>query len=140
MTGSEISERLQRGGVRPTAQRIAIYNWLWEHRVHPVADTIGKALAELYPTLSRTTVYSTLKLFADAGLVTPLTIEEGELRYDVNVEFHAHFKCRVCGGVFDLELPAATIPRRVDQFLVERVLLDYYGVCPKCAAEKNEVK
>ena len=60
-------EKLQAAGIRPSEPRICIYEYLWENRVHPGAEGIYKQLSPLHPTLSLTTVYNTLKLFADAG-------------------------------------------------------------------------
>ncbi len=124
-------EKLQAAGIRPSEPRICIYEYLWENRVHPGAEGIYKQLSPLHPTLSLTTVYNTLKLFAKHGIVQVLTIESGELRYDIRTDFHAHFKCRKCGKVTDLMLPMPDLTPSPD-FQVEHTVLDFYGTCPEC--------
>lgn len=136
---SEAIAILKKHDLRPSSPRITIYSYLLAHLIHPGADTIYRALLPENPTLSLTTVYNTLKLFVQYGLVTPLTIEDGEVRYDVNTAFHAHFKCRVCGGVsdfFSAEFESG-IPHPAPEYLVESVHLDFYGVCPHCREKKN---
>lgn len=121
-------------GLRGSEQRIAIYDFLLKNRIHPGAEEIFKFLQNQHPTLSLTTVYNTLKAFEAHGLVTPITIENGELRYDVNVSFHAHFKCRKCQRLFDVDSPTMDMQKEMPTgFKVEAVHLDYYGICPDCA-------
>lgn len=125
---------LQAASIRPSEPRICIYEFLLANRIHPGAEEIHKLLHADHPTLSLTTVYNTLKLFAEHKLVQVLTIESGELRYDINTDFHAHFKCRSCGKVHDLfiEQPSIAIDPR---YQVEGLCLDFYGICPVCAGK-----
>ena len=106
---AECIARLQTVGLRPSEPRIAVLAFLMKNRIHPVAETIYKSLAPEYPTLSRTTVYNTLKLFEENKIVMPLTIEDGELRYDINTSFHGHFKCRKCHIVTDISTSTFTV-------------------------------
>jgi hypothetical protein len=57
---------LQSAGVKPSPQRVAILQWLIDNRCHPTVDEIYRALEQIYPTLSRTTVYNTMWLLAEA--------------------------------------------------------------------------
>ena len=52
-------------GIHPSVQRIAIMDYLIKHRTHPTVDEVYTALSDEIPTLSKTTVYNTLKLFAE---------------------------------------------------------------------------
>ena len=54
-------ERLLDHNIKPSVQRIAIMQYLMEYPVHPSADDIYTALSPSMPTLSKTTVYNTLK-------------------------------------------------------------------------------
>ena len=128
---NELVSELRARGISPSPQRIAVYGFLKSHPIHPTADTIMKELKPILPTLSLTTVYNTLKLFAEHGIVQVLTIESGELRYDIRTDFHAHFKCRKCGKVTDLMLPMPDLAPSPD-FQVEHTVLDFYGTCPEC--------
>ena len=99
-----IAEKLKTYSIRPSAHRLAIYRYLDEKRNHPTAEMIYQALAPENPTLSRTTVYNTLKTFAEHTAVQEVIIEDGEMRYDADITPHAHFKCKVCGCVHDFFL------------------------------------
>lgn len=126
--------------VRPSMQRIAIMKYLMEHRTHPTVDTIYNDLLPSIPTLSRTTVYNTLELFSAKHAVLALTIDKRNVRYDACTIPHAHFMCRKCGHVFDVELDAISIELlyNTDEFLVEKVELNSVGLCPDCRKEEEE--
>ncbi len=139
-TREESIRKLRERGLRPSEQRIAVYSYLLENRIHPCAEGIYQALSPQYPTLSRTTVYNTLKSFEESGLVMRLTIEDGEVRYDVNTIFHAHFKCEHCKSVTDF-FPAGfeeKIPHPGNGYEVSQIRLDFYGTCPACSERKAE--
>ena len=93
---------LSEAGVRPSVQRVAVYSYLCEHPVHPTVETLYASLSPEYPTLSKTTIYNTLKLFEEKNLVHSLKIEDDKLRYDADIRPHIHFKCEKCGKVFDV--------------------------------------
>ena len=130
------AERLRESGIRPSAQRIAVYSWLYGQRNHPTAEMIYQALAPDFPMLSRTTVYNTLKLFIAEGVIQPVLIEDGEMRFDADLRRHGHCKCRKCGAVYDLFFPEETVlPEPADGFRVEETHLYYRGLCADCASE-----
>lgn len=107
--------------------------YLDEHRVHPTVDKIYADLVKEMPTLSKTTVYNTLKSLAEAGLIANLTISGHEARFDYNVDPHAHFMCKKCGRVIDIE--RKRIRRRkkeVQGNKVEEIHVYYKGICKKC--------
>lgn len=56
------TEQLIEHNIRPSVQRVAIMQYLLDHRTHPTADDIYTELVKTMPTLSRTTVYNTLQL------------------------------------------------------------------------------
>lgn len=141
----QITSHLTAHGIRPSAQRIAIMRYLMENRVHPTADMIYNDLIAENPTLSRTTVYNTLWLFADQHAVKALTIDRTNTRFDYSEEPHAHFMCRGCGSIFDV--PATVSPTirssAMQQPLhVEHMDIHYTGLCDQCynAAHTPEIK
>ncbi len=131
---SEIIRHFQRCKLRLSEQRLLIYGYLLEHRTHPAAEGIYRALAPDHPSLSLTTVYNTLRMLAEHRLIQPVMIEDGQVRYDADTTFHAHFKCRLCGKIYDIPLKK---PERIEMpddagFVTETMHLDYYGQCPQC--------
>lgn len=90
-------------GKRYSRQRELIYEALMHTDQHPTAEMIYQWLKPTNPNLSLGTVYRNLNLLADEGAAVRMAFPVE--RYDANVEPHAHFRCQVCGGVFDLDLP-----------------------------------
>ena len=126
-------------GKRYSRQRELIYNCLRASKEHPTAEMIYNWLKPRNPTLSLGTVYRNLNLLAEEGIIIrmPFPVE----RYDADTSRHAHFRCGVCGGVFDLEglgydsrLDHAAAARSGHR--VERHELLFSGVC-KCCGEKE---
>ena len=130
-------EYLMGHGVKPSVQRLAVMEYLLMHFTHPTADEIYSALIEKIPTLSKTTVYNTLKLFVEHGAVKMLTIDEKNVMFDADTSSHAHFLCTKCNKVYDLPLHAAKLHKCVvipDDFDVEDVAVYVRGVCKACKA------
>ena len=126
-------------GIKPSVQRIAIMDYLMTHRTHPAIDEIYLALCEEIPTLSKTTVYNTLKLFVEHGAAQMLTIDERNTCYDSDIQIHAHFLCKKCGKIFDL--PASIEQTKVsamdeEGFKVEEIHQYFKGFCPSCLMEE----
>jgi Fur family transcriptional regulator, peroxide stress response regulator len=126
---------LKEKGIQPSHQRIRIWESLAATTAHPSADSIYRQLAREMPTLSRTTVYSTLDLLVKSGLAQRLALSGNELRFDANTSPHAHFHCRLCGEVSDLPGPVCpSLPEAPKGFIVESSQLYAEGLCPRCAA------
>ena len=80
-TNINARDYLEKCGIKPSLQRIAIVEYLMENRIHPTADDIYHALCIQVPTLSKTTVYNTMRLFAEQGAVLPLVIDDKNVRH-----------------------------------------------------------
>ncbi len=135
---TEVYTKLIEHGVRPSLQRIAILQYLLTHFNHPTVDDVYRALCTKIPTLSRTTVYNTLRLLADHHVAQMLTIDDHHLCYDGNVEPHVHFICKECGKVVDLfseKAPSLRKPVVVDGNIIEEKQLFYRGICKECASK-----
>ena len=121
--------------IKPSVQRMAIMDYLMAHCTHPTVEEIYSALSPTMPTLSKTTVYNTLKLLTDQGAVRMLSIDERFTCYDTHTEPHAHFLCRKCGQVYDLPLPTGPIKVEAadsEGHDVEEIHYYYKGVCKQC--------
>ena len=68
--------------IKPSVQRLAVMEYLSAHHTHPTADEIYNALVGQIPTLSKTTVYNTLRLFVRQGAATMLTIDGHNACFD----------------------------------------------------------
>ncbi len=135
----EIKEFLKKKGLQPSFQRVKILEFLDKNRIHPTADEIFKSLLQTVPTISKATVYNTLRSFVEKGIVQELTIEENELRYDIVTEPHIHFKCRICGKIYDIPLEdCEALKLKGSGFKVEKIEIYLRGVCPICARERMD--
>ena len=133
-TKGEIRNRLLEFGIKPSLHRIAIMEYLMEHLTHPAVDTIFNDLYPSIPTLSKTTVYNTLKLLEEQGAIQVITIDDKNLRYDAVISCHAHFKCKQCGSVQDLPLNDRAIfeIKDSDDFILTECQVYYKGYCKQC--------
>ena len=137
MKPGEIAALLTAHHLRPTQQRIAVYQYLRSHPTHPTADTIYQALLAQFPTFSRTTIYNSLHSLADAGLIRTVNIEAEEQRFDGNAADHGHFRCRCCGRLFDFDIhPDALRQMCPTGFRAEIQDVFLNGVCASCEAER----
>ncbi|MDR0756235.1 MAG: transcriptional repressor [Tannerella sp.] len=120
-------------GIKPSVHRIGIMEYLLSHRTHPTVDEVYSDLLPGIPTLSKTTVYNTMKLFVEQGVAIQVDIDERNARFDGVIEAHAHFYCKKCGCIKDLPLPQIdwAMPETSD-FTVEETSINLKGVCAEC--------
>ena len=90
--------------IKPSVQRIAVMKYLWEHRCHPSANDIYEALHPDMPTLSLTTVYNTLNLFAEKGAALSIQTGERMCHFDGDMSPHMHLYCTECGRIIDMSM------------------------------------
>jgi Fur family ferric uptake transcriptional regulator/Fur family peroxide stress response transcriptional regulator len=137
-TQVEVIKRLEQFGVKPSLQRIAIMGYVMDNLVHPTVDAVFSGLSSSIPTLSKTTVYSTLKLLARQGAVLELNIDEKNVRYDANIFRHAHFRCKHCGSVYDVPVDdfEALTKKSAGDLTITESQLYYKGYCGRCKAEE----
>lgn len=136
-------ECLQAHNIHPSVQRIAVMEYLLNHHTHPTVEDIYTELHPQIPTLSRTTVYNTLKLFASQGAATMLTIDEKRACYDSVLTPHAHFICRKCGHIYDVDLKDTGNQVHTSELPaghVEEEHVYYKGICKHCLAKEAEDK
>jgi Fur family peroxide stress response transcriptional regulator len=142
MKENEAYERLIANGVRPSAQRLAIMEYLLTHHTHPTVEEVYRGLNTKIPTLSRTTVYNTLRILSEHHAAQMLTIDDHHICYDGDTEPHVHFFCKHCGKVLDLmeaEAPAVDV-KNIGSNIVDEVHLYYKGTCAECARRQEKAK
>lgn len=134
--GLTITEILREKGFKVTPQRLAIYKILMETKKHPTAEVIFSELQAQYPTMSLATVYKTIEVLKEMGLVTALNVGEDSFRYDANMEPHIHMICQECSEVIDLfgmdlsVLSVAAEEKSGYQIMEHQVY--FYGSCGEC--------
>ncbi len=119
------ANRLRDHDVSLTPQRQMIYAHLLGRYDHPNAEMVYQSLKPANPHLSKMTVYNVLSALVKHRLVERIHIENDEMRYDADMSFHAHFRCRHLQSY--MKLPAGCV--------VEDEQLVYYGVCAECNAK-----
>ena len=124
-------------GIRPSLQRIEIMRYLLTHPTHPTIDEIFMELKKRIPTVSRTTIYNTLRMFSEKGGALMITIDEHHVCYDGTTTPHAHFSCKVCGRVFDMQPPTPQ-STAIEGFSIDDAQLYYKGVCADCQRKRKE--
>lgn len=97
----EIADTIRMHGHRATPQRILIYEAMWRAGSHPNVSDIYEYAIKTDPSISLATVYKTLHLFSQIGLVRETGFRDGSTRYDPDTEFHIHLVCNRCGKVED---------------------------------------
>lgn len=125
---------LQAHNIKATEQRIAVLDYLMEHKTHPNVEEIYVELSHTMPTLSKTTIYNTLNLFVQSGLALELNFSAAESRYDGDMRPHAHFHCRKCNRVYDMPMPVV-VHERMHVHAIEHTQVYYSGVCNHCKEE-----
>ena len=138
------TEQCRCSGMKVTHQRMEVFRELAGTAEHPDAESIYQAVSSRLPAISRDTVYRTLSMLEEAGLVKKAQALAGPARYDANIDRHHHFVCTECGLVRDIfsetldKLPVPPAAQRVGRVLSTHVQLQ--GICAACAAGKREKK
>ena len=105
----DLIEKLERAGIRPSAQRVAIAAYVLSTEDHPSADVVWSRVKAEFPMVSRATVYNTLQLFREHGLVQQLVLAEGSVVFDPKVEPHHHFVDDETGAIHDIPWTALRV-------------------------------
>lgn len=118
--------RLRDHGVQPSAHRVAIADYVLFTEEHPSADVVWKRVSEKFPYLSRATVYNTLNLFVEKGLLRTLSLSDDSMVFDPIMERHHHFIDRETGTIHDI--PWDQVQVRNVHSLTEFEIHDYQVV------------
>jgi len=146
VSAAEIEQRiehfrttLKESGMKLTHQRLEIFREIAGSCEHPDADTVFKGVRERVPNVSLDTVYRTLWMLTDRGLLQTLGCHRGRAQFDANTKKHHHFICTKCGVAHDFysdefnELPVPDDVRRMGA--VEDTHVEVRGICADC--QKN---
>jgi Fe2+ or Zn2+ uptake regulation protein len=100
---------LEERGVQPSAQRVAIARYVLHTDEHPSADQVFAKVKRSFPMVSRATVYNTLNLFVEKGLLREHVLAEGKSVFDPNLAPHHHFIDDETGAIFDVPWGAVRV-------------------------------
>lgn len=133
---------IRAAGVKRTPQRLEIYRQTVGTGDHPDIETIHRNVRKKMPSVSLDTVYRTLDLFRDLGLVSSLRPLPGHIRFDANTAPHHHFVCTRCGLIRDFidpDLDALKVPAAARALgRVESARVEVRGLCQPCTTGKNK--
>jgi Fur family peroxide stress response transcriptional regulator len=138
---NHLKAALRRSGVKLTHQRLEIFREVAKSGDHPGVETIFLGVRQRVPTVALDTVYRTLWLLIDLGLLTTLGPPRGRVRFDANLSSHHHFICRKCGMTRDFschEFDRLKIPDTVKTLgNVETSQIEIRGICYRCSKKNN---
>lgn len=121
---SQLIERLKAAGVTPTQQRVEIAAILFARDQHMSADQVLALVNNASPRVSKATVYNTLGLFAEKGLVREVIVDPTKVFYDSNTTNHHHFYNADTGDLMDIDpatIEIATLPTLPEGTVAEGV-------------------
>ena len=144
----EVERRMQgfrdacaRAGVRITPQRVEIFQEVARTEEHPDAETVLRRVRKRLTNVSLDTVYRTLGLLEELGLLSKVDVLCDRARFDANREQHHHFVCTQCGAVRDFVRPEwdhCAVPEEVKTMgEVMSMHVQLRGLCAACAAKKR---
>ncbi len=110
----DLAHTLRSHGIQPSAQRLAVAQVVLDTDRHPSADEVCARAREVLATVSRATVYNTLNLLVEKGLLRALVLAEGRTVFDPLTEPHHHFIDERTGRIFDLPWESLEV-RRIDE-------------------------
>jgi Fur family peroxide stress response transcriptional regulator len=122
--------------LRNTKQRQYLLDLLQSTQSHPNAFWLFDRMKPVFPHLSLSTVYRNLGVLEQQGQIQRITCSNDYDRYDANTNMHAHFYCRKCSRVYDIDTD------RIEKKVLESVEncahslegchVTFYGICDKC--------
>ena len=138
---SSIIKTFRNSGYRATPQRIAISRYMLSNHEHPTAQKTYLEVKKTHPTVSLATIYNTIKILKETGLILELNLDQGETRFDPITEPHAHLLCLRCGRIIDWMDPIMI--KLIDKisadanFTVTGSIFELKGICDDCAKKED---
>jgi Fur family ferric uptake transcriptional regulator len=130
-------------GHKLTPQRRLVLRVMTSSRDHLTPKDIYEKSRLADPSIGRVTIYRTLELLSNLGLVCRIHGEDGCRSYMMRrpVEHHHHLVCSSCGNVFDFtHCSLADMERKLSEekgFHIKGHLLEFYGLCRDCLSNKD---
>lgn len=135
---AELAELLRERGLRATSQRVVMHRLLRERNRHVSAEDLLSEAGKRLPGVSLPTVYATLELFEQLGVVRRVNGGGGAIRWDTRADAHHHMVCSNCGRIEDIEtaldLEGARRSAARAGFRPDRAEVVVSGLCADCRA------
>ncbi|WP_370327618.1 Fur family transcriptional regulator [Euzebya sp.] len=135
---SDPTASLREHGLHVTAQRLAVLRAVTSSP-HITAQGVAEAVREQIGAISRQSVYDTLAVLTDTGLIRRIQPAGSPTRYEGRVgDNHHHLVCRRCDRVVDVDCapgePPCITPADDHDFALDEAEVVFWGVCPDCRA------
>jgi Fur family iron response transcriptional regulator len=139
VTKANSAEALRERGIQPSAQRVAVADYVLHTEEHPSAEQVFAKVRKTFPMLSRATVYNTLNLFVEKRLLRELVLAEGRVVFDPKTDAHHHFIDERTGRIHDIPWQAVKVSQidRLEGFDVSEYQVVIRGRRRLGAARKN---
>lgn len=140
-----LRDYLQQHGLRFTPEREAIVREIFSRHDHFTVDELYLSLRQKR-AISRASLYRTIPLLIEAGLISEVFQDSGQTRYEHTYghEDHCHLRCRECGEVIEFHEPIlADLEMRVSAehgYLASGHRLEVLGTCPSCQKKSSSQK
>ncbi|MBD5176294.1 MAG: transcriptional repressor [Bacteroides sp.] len=137
---SRLTEFLRQRHLRKTPERYAILAKAVDLSAHFDVDQLYNAMESEGYHVSRATVYNTLELLCEAGILNRHLFAPNQARYEVARGNHLHLICRRCGSIREIddpELSARLLAREYPDFIPEYSSSSVYGLCANCRAKEE---
>lgn len=131
-----VRKRLRSAGLRVTAPRVAVLDWLVDHP-HDTADQVAAGIRQRLSSVSTQAVYDVLGAFTRANLVRRIKPAGHSARFETRTgDNHHHLVCRGCGHTADVDCALGVAPCLVPSssagFQVDEAEVVFWGLCPDC--------
>lgn len=138
----DVVQKIKEAGYKLTPARLAVVTALREEHGHLSPNEVLELGREMYPRLSRATVYRTLSMLTDLGLIRPLYILDPSPRFMRSEGGHHHLVCSGCGEVIEFNMCVeGMVSKKIAEeygFEVNSHLLEFYGLCRGCRSPEGK--
>ena len=137
LTENEIIQILKKNNYKVTPQRLEICKIVLSSKNHPSVEEIYEKVKRKHPMISLATIYKTLILLEEIGLVNELHFNDNQTRYDPKTSLHINVVCPECMSIYDIESEVLSknwksiISEIKGEISGQRI--DVYKICEKCS-------
>lgn len=132
---SALVDFLSRHGLRKTPERFAILRKALEVESHFEVDALHAAIEKDGYHVSRATVYNTVELLEEAGILRKLSFGNGSSVYELHRDNHIHLICKKCGKIIEIEshsISTSLLRLKLESFSPDSFDVKVYGLCSEC--------